>query len=442
MSRTRIILIVAFGSLILLLGAGGFAVQRHARAVLHTMSALHESHQTVERILTEVPTDIHLSGVLVRDFLLDPTHIAADYYRQRLAGLRENQERRLRDLEGRIGAAEVEQLAGLRNELRAYWESLDPLFDWNPRQKAALSSTFLRNHVLPRRQAVIQMAEHAQELNRAQWRRQERDIDLGQDQFRSTMVRSLGAALALGLIVAVFAVARISQLERKAEEHRRNTEHAERELRLLSQQLVHAQEEERRRISRELHDEVGQKLTALRVDLGHLERLRAAPGGAFDERLTEARRIAEESMRLVRDIAMGLRPSMLDDLGLGPALEWQAREFSRRGLPVTVTIDGVLEGIPESHSTCVYRVVQEALTNCARHAQASQVRVAVHRHNGRAVVMIQDNGVGFDPYRAGNGLGLIGIQERVRELGGSVRISSQPGRGTALAVEIPAPGAS
>ncbi len=442
MSRTRIILIVAFGSLVGLLGVGGFAVQRHARGVLERMSALHESRQKIERILSEVPTDIHFSGVLVRDFLLDPTHIAADYYRQRLAGLRENQERRVSELEGLLGVAESAQFTQLRSELAAYWESFEPLFDWSPQQKAALSSTFLRNHVLPRRRTAVQMAEHAQELNRAQWKRQERAIDLGQDQFRSQMLRSLGAALALGLIVAAFAVVRISQLERKAEEHRIMTEDAERELRLLSQQLVRAQEEERRKISRELHDEVGQKLTALRVDLGHIERLRGAAGDGFERRLAEARQTAEETMRLVRDIAMGLRPSMLDDLGLGPALEWQAREFSRRGLPVTVSIDGALDGFPESHSTCVYRVVQEALTNCARHAKASEVRVAVHRGHSRAVVTIQDNGVGFDPYRSGNGLGLIGIQERVRELGGSVRISSQPGRGTALAVEIPAPEAA
>jgi signal transduction histidine kinase len=138
---------------------------------------------------------------------------------------------------------------------------------------------------------------------------------------------------------------------------------------------------------------------------------------------------------------MGLRPSMLDDLGLGAALQWQAREFSRHhGVPVTVQIEGALSELPDQYRTCVYRVVQEALTNCARHAAAKEVRVTVHSDAEALSVIIQDDGTGFDPKRVrGTGLGLLGIEERVRDLAGNVTITSQSGKGTVLSARIPLP---
>ena len=139
---------------------------------------------------------------------------------------------------------------------------------------------------------------------------------------------------------------------------------------------------------------------------------------------------------------MVLRPSVLDDLGLASALKWQAREFARRsGIPVDVQIEGSVEGLPEGHRTCVYRIVQEALTNCARHAKASNIRITCHGSEHLVVVTVQDDGIGFDPQRlAGHGVGLRGVEERVRELGGKVTIFSHPQKGTLLRAEIPLAG--
>ena len=130
---------------------------------------------------------------------------------------------------------------------------------------------------------------------------------------------------------------------------------------------------------------------------------------------------------------------MLDDLGLGPALEWQAREFSRRtGVPVTVQADGTVDLLPESYRTCIYRVVQEALTNCARHASAKSIRVNLHGRPNWLALTVEDDGGGFLPEESrGRGIGLIGIRERVGELGGSVEIFSQPGKGTLIRAELP-----
>ncbi len=199
------------------------------------------------------------------------------------------------------------------------------------------------------------------------------------------------------------------------------------ELQKLSDRLVTAQEEERRNLSRELHDEVGQTMSAMLVELGRVET--APDSETRAERLASARSMAETSVGMVRNMALLLRPSMLDDLGLVAALRWQAREVTRRsGLKVKMVADEIAEDLPDSHRTCLYRVVQEALNNCAKHSQASQVRVVVHRDRDGLSVTVQDNGIGFEPSRD-KGMGLLGMEERVERLGGLFSIESRPGGG-------------
>jgi signal transduction histidine kinase len=143
-------------------------------------------------------------------------------------------------------------------------------------------------------------------------------------------------------------------------------------------------------------------------------------------------------MRTVRDLAMGLRPSMLDDLGLEPALAWHTRDFSRRfNVQVDLSVDGDLQELPDSHRTCIYRIVQEALTNCARHAGASRVGVTVERRGDAIRLVVADDGVGMPPTGRREGFGLIGIEERLRELGGTLSIQSGKGEGTRLDMSLP-----
>jgi signal transduction histidine kinase len=210
------------------------------------------------------------------------------------------------------------------------------------------------------------------------------------------------------------------------------------ELKELSARLVQAQEDERRSLSRELHDEVGQALSAVLVELRNLSTGLAIRSEDQSLRHVETiKGLVEGTVRVVRNMALLLRPSMLDDLGLVPALKWQARECSKStSMDVSVNAPLDSEDLPDEYKTCIYRVVQEALHNCARHSRATVVRIRVEQERDRLLLNIEDDGQGFDVQHT-KGLGLLGMQERVSRLGGKFDVQSEPGRGTRLSVELP-----
>jgi signal transduction histidine kinase len=204
----------------------------------------------------------------------------------------------------------------------------------------------------------------------------------------------------------------------------------------LAARLMMAQEEERRRISRELHDQVGQTITVLTMELTRLQ-AKVPPGDPIYVGLETCMQLAEDNAAIVRNMALLLRPSMLDDLGLVPALNWQAREVLRRtGMQVTVEAQDACNRLPDDYRTCIYRVIQEALHNATKHAKAAHAYVTVRQEALRIRVSIEDDGCGFDT-RHQKGMGILGMEERVRYLGGVLQIDSHPGRGTSVSVLLP-----
>jgi PAS domain S-box-containing protein len=212
----------------------------------------------------------------------------------------------------------------------------------------------------------------------------------------------------------------------------------------LSRQLLRAQEDERRRIARELHDEVGQSLTAAKIAV---DRIALMP--AFEtvhSRLTDVSSLIGGTLDQVRDLSRLLRPSILDDLGLEEALLALAEGMTERtGLAIDVDSDGVIGSIdPELESVC-YRIAQEALNNAVKHAQATRLRVRLRRSEGVLELLIVDDGVGFDLEEAtarasqGASLGLLSLSERATLAGGSTRIQSRPGEGTQVCASFPDP---
>jgi len=256
---------------------------------------------------------------------------------------------------------------------------------------------------------------------------------------QTSLTGSLFIALVAGLVLVVASMAYILRLERQTRGRYRELALSRHELERLSSRLVDAQEEERRSISRELHDEVGQSLGALLVDLGRLSTNLPADSVEIRERLDHMKSLAERTVGTVRDIALLLRPSMLDDLGLVAALEWQGREVSRRSeMEVAVESANVSDDLPDEYKICVYRLVQEALNNAVRHSRARNARVRVNGTASGIAVEVSDDGQGFDPQRT-RGLGILGMEERVKRLGGSLTVKSAPGQGTVVKAELPLP---
>ncbi|RPJ60942.1 MAG: sensor histidine kinase [Acidobacteria bacterium] len=435
---TRIwpILVLAFS---VLLGLGlvlGLIFIRQANEAYAETLSIHQSFQATEDALHNVRKEIFLSSILLRDFFLDSSIERNFEHKRQLEETRVRIFRQLEDLAGSVPPA-GSPLDRLRSRINAYWDSIDPIFAWDSVEKRAQASRFLREEVLSRRDDVLNIAEQIQSLNKGNFRRELERISARHEEFERYETKVLVLGFGMGLLVSAVSSVLILRTHRQVKAHQRQTERAERELRKLSQRLVHAQEEERRRISRELHDQVGQMLTGLRMELRNLERCRDAPKEEFDACAEDTKRVIDETLQCVRDLAMGLRPSMLDDLGLAPALEWQVRDFTRRsGIPVSLKMDEETLDLSDEQNTCVYRVVQEALTNCARHASASKVAVHVIRNARLLDVVIGDDGKGFERSN-GRGLGLLGMEERARELGGSMSIMSQPGRGTIVSLQIP-----
>lgn len=209
------------------------------------------------------------------------------------------------------------------------------------------------------------------------------------------------------------------------------------QLRSLSAHQEGLLEQERKHIAREVHDELGQLLTALKMDISLL-RLHLAQDPVLVERLESMRTLAEKTIRVVRHVASNLRPSALD-LGLLPAIEWLSRDFNQRWeIPCSLELSGDEIALDDATATTVFRVVQESLTNVARHAQASEVTISL-QYGSRLLLQVKDNGCGFDPMDARTlpGYGLLGMRERILSLGGTLKIDSESGIGTKLVIELP-----
>jgi len=218
---------------------------------------------------------------------------------------------------------------------------------------------------------------------------------------------------------------------------------AQDDLAAFATQASAIREQEKSRVARELHDELAQSLTALKMDTIWLRDQLPREPGPLAQKLDDMLAMLDASVAATRRIAADLRPLLLDDLGLLPAIEWLVQNFTQRhGLPCELEADEDLE-LAEPHATAVFRIVQESLANAAKHSRASRVRVALARKGSQLFLTVEDDGIGFSPdaARKPNSLGLAGLRERTQLLKGGIRIDSQPGRGTVVAVRLPVPDA-
>ena len=328
-------------------------------------------------------------------------------------------------------------LAEMQNLLQGQENSVSTIFTWRPDARQQRAQQFIGEQLLPWRAHILEISQQISTVDGKRLADENLALALRFQSMEDRLVWLVALALIAGVLMSLICGWYILRLERQGRQRYQALARSRLELEGLSARLVQAQEEERRSISRELHDEVGQSLGALLVEVGQLSKLVLPEDRATQAQITHIKSVAESAVKSIRDIALLLRPPMLDDLGLVPALEWQAREISRRSdMEVEVHSQSVSEDLGDETKVTIYRLVQEALNNAATHASAKNAMVTVVQGPDKITVGVADDGDGFDPGRK-RGMGILGMEERVRRLGGAFTIQSAPGKGATVSAELP-----
>jgi len=434
-SRPSIVLLCGFGGLLLLMAAAETGALFFLSTLRDDNVQLQQRFLARNRQLEEIRSSIYLSGTYARDSLLAPEPSGARAQMVALDGLKARVKSALEQYAKSLDAEENAPFQSLRSEIDAYWNVLDRTSAWTVQERNKFRYEFFYTELIPRRTSMLQVADQVAQLNDQALQRGNQQLGLLYERLRLGLLATVVITLLGGAALAALTSFLILRLQAEARERLADSLAARAGLRELSAKMVRAQEDERRAISRELHDEAGQSFSAILMEAESLLELFPANGSA--SHLESIRSLAKRGISETRNMALLLRPSMLDDFGLVPALNWQAREVAKRaGFRVHLTADEQANELPEEHKMCIYRVVQEALTNVARHAQAVAVQVEVRNLPGKILLTVQDDGSGFDAVRV-RGLGILGMQERVAHLGGTLDIDSHPGRGSLLTVQLP-----
>ena len=435
--KLRMVLLIAFGGLLVLMLAGGVGALLLLRR-LHTVEQEASSRfLTHTQALSAVVISVHMYDDQLARFLMDEQAGELRDVSREILNRAATAHSALRRYPSDGGAQERRLLKEIEEELAEQESTSSTLLSLAPEDRKVRSRKFVHEQLLPRSVSILEVSEQIASLNSEELAASNRDLLARFVSLQSGLKSMVLVALTAGLLLSLLGSFYVLRLERQARERFVALADSRLELEELSARLLDIQEQERRSIARELHDEVGQTLETLLVDLGRLSRLAPPEEQVLREQIGRVKTLAENSVKTVRDIALLLRPSMLDDLGLIPALEWQAREVSRRGeMEVEVHSEMLAEQLPDEIKICAYRLVQEALNNAAAHAAAKNARVSVVQVEDRLQVEITDDGQGFDPQRV-RGMGLLGMEERVKRLGGKLKIESRAGHGPRVFTELP-----
>ena len=434
MKRSTRSVLTGFAGLLLLMAilAGDSALQTTDLA--RASATLRRESRVRDSILDQLGTNTFRSATLARDYLLERDETVATSQKVELLRLRRIVEEGLKRYNENAPENEKQAVQSLQQHTEAYWTSLATALTWDRAARAEKGENFLRSTLAPRRDEMVEFVRQVNDLNDRVLDTSEDQIQEVQTKFQSRVKGLSILALTLGGFLAFFVVRRVSHLEAQSVARFEEVTATREDLRRLSDRLVVAQEEERRNLSRELHDDLGQTMSAMLLEIGKLQ---SGSTPAIKEPLASIRHLAEENVAKIRNMALLLRPGMLDELGLIPALRWQAKEVSRRtGLKVRMIAEDLNDDLPDGYRTCIYRVVQEALNNCVKHAKANEARVVIHRDSEGLALSVQDDGAGFETSH-NKGLGLLGMTERVTSLGGRLHIESERGCGTVVSAFFP-----
>jgi signal transduction histidine kinase len=431
-SSVRTALVAGFAVVVTLWLIWGIQIVRSLSQVELALAEVQASYQRGEEILDRIRTNVLLGSIHLRDALID--HGARDVSRAESERLRIESSDLLRSYVPQVTSPlERTEWERLRGELDAYWASRNLAFSSGA--LSAADASRLRSLVVPRREAALLIIDRLATLQAEASRQREREIAALYAMVRRQLVTmGVGTLIAALLVVAVVS-RHVGRLERQVERQQLSERQNREDLERLSARLVEAQEQERRSLARELHDAVGQALTAVKMDVGIA--LRADPSPRVRMALEDAREIMEATLRGVRDLSQLLHPSTLDDFGLPATLTAHLRGFSQR-TGIQARLDqNLAERLAPDLEICVYRIVQEAMNNVARHSGATQCTVSVRVVDDTLRLAIQDDGCGLTSLPDTRGLGIIGMRERAQALGGSFAIDGSGGAGTRVNVVLP-----
>ena len=441
-SSIRGALIAGFTVLIGLWAFAGFVLIRSLGDVEQRVRVEHDGFARAADTVALIRGNVLEASINVRDMLIDADPVARESYRNEIQTLRDAIQKRLATYLHDVASEEERgEWAKLSAKLDEYWESRASVFVDDLPTSTARAATMLRRNVRPIRKDVLMLLDNLTELQQASRRQHEAEVTLLYDHARRRFFWTVAVALLLGVAAAWFAARHIAGLEREIHRQRLAETHNRLDLERLSARLVDAQEAERRNLARELHDEVGQALTAIKMSIGAALRTPGTPPRARAA-LEEARGVAETTLHGVRDLSQLLHPSMLDDFGLPETLAGYLRNFSKRtGIRAYLSLDGIEERLSSDVEVCIYRIVQEALTNVARHSSALTCEVSLRRLGDQVELVIEDTGRGMtltsDARDARRGLGLMGMRERAQALDGRFALTNRPEGGTRITVTLP-----
>ena len=441
----RAALVLGFGVTLALWLYTGMAFDRRIATARSEADEISRRYLRAQELLSTVRAQVLLSAVTVRDALLDPSPATMESYEQQLIASNHVSRMALADYEPVIDTAvESARIEALRAEIdQLHTTSREVIHDASGRTPAGIRM-LLNERIGPRREAALAISEEITTLNRTSFVRQQTAEAEIYEQAERGSRRQLGGALVIGLGVLLVTSLYAWRLESRLRRQMKRDAAISAELQQTSAKVLNAQEEERRTIARELHDEVGQALTAIRVELDVAQR-RLSVETAAQEPLHEAQTMTDGALQTVRNITKLLHPAALDDLGLAAVIETALRGMSRRhNIRAQFHQVGLRERLPREVELAAYRIIQEALTNVARHAQATECNVRLTQLSDRLLVEVEDNGVGFvedsDRPIVARGLGLVSVRERAVRLGGTFNVLSAPGEGTRVIVSLPEQG--
>ena len=444
-STIRGALVAGFVTVFALWAFSGYELVRGLTQLEERVSEARASFIRGEQVLSTIRTSVLLGSIYLRDALIDTGPITREYYRDELNQIREDIGQRLPAYaQGVHSPLERQQWALLQTELDDYWASMDVVFGADMPRSSVDAASFLRRRIVPRRDTILRILDRLAALRTVAERRHDLETSLLHGEVRQRLVNMGSLSIFIGLVVASLATLQVGRLQREIERQRGIDVQNRRDLERLSARLVSAQEEERRVIARELHDEVGQALMAIKMELGVAHREVRAGSRAADS-LAGARSIAESALQSVRDMSQLLHPSMLDDLGLPDTLDTYLRGFSKRtGIRAQLAHERMDERLPPDVEVSVYRIVQEALTNVAKHSGATTCMVRLIRRDNALNLTIEDDGCGVEaglaqPGHVRRGLGVIGMRERAASLSGTFSIADRDEGGTRVLVSFPLP---